>query len=277
MGIKALVDDSLFLEHAGRLDGALALLLAAIGASSKLQFPDGTKSRTRFDRSGNPVDMGDGEAFKLFLGGRLRKLLFGGPQWVEDDHPSGLVFVYRDKQIDFAEFIYKYMRCPLLHEAALPESVKVSTPTNQYTVQFDVSETELRIGGGWSNVLREAVQGAFVNAAEFGRKHLKMVITDGADEDQVKAEIASQFEMDADRIYGCIKLLHLLRSSLDTDPEDPALADQVLKLFNENIAPPWIITALSSRHACDSDGSLTDKGIQLMRAVGRRIRFEIAA
>lgn len=71
MSIRQQVEDARFLAQHGRHLGALTNLMLAVAASSRKTFSKGTKSIEQ----PNEV-MEDREAFTLFLGGRIRRLLF---------------------------------------------------------------------------------------------------------------------------------------------------------------------------------------------------------
>lgn len=125
MSIKEQVEDALFLSQNGRHVGALTNLMLAIAASSRKTFPRGAKSREEPSK-----EMGDGEAFTLFLGGRIRKILFGdygGP----DIGNSGISVGFRGKQYDVAYILYKFYRCELVHNGELPEDIEFQPPQIQ--------------------------------------------------------------------------------------------------------------------------------------------------
>jgi hypothetical protein len=69
--IRDRVEDAAILIARGRHDGALLSLLAAVAGSSRKALPKGSQSLS------NPKDfMRDGEAFRMFLGGRIQRLLY---------------------------------------------------------------------------------------------------------------------------------------------------------------------------------------------------------
>src|SRR5262245_48988787 len=79
MSILQQIEDAKFLAQNRRYLGALTNVMLAVAASSRKCFPKGTLSLEK------PTElMGDREAFTLFLGGRIRKVLFGdhgGPDY----------------------------------------------------------------------------------------------------------------------------------------------------------------------------------------------------
>ena len=99
-----LLDANILLDY-GRHEGALLSVLVAVSGSFRRRFPKGTPSlRAR-------KDMGDREAFETFLRQEMQKtrircmVLFEG-----ECQPVEKVF-------------YKWLRCSLAHEGALPEQI----------------------------------------------------------------------------------------------------------------------------------------------------------
>lgn len=107
----------------GMYQGALLLSLVAVAATSRERFPRGTRSRI------SPAQtMGDREAFTTFLLEEINVLL-GLP------HLGKLAaVVFRDFCTNDREnrtegrlehILYEYMRCSLVHSAALPPNIEL--------------------------------------------------------------------------------------------------------------------------------------------------------
>src|SRR5256885_6365951 len=122
MTVRQQVEDATFLAEHGRHVGALTMLLLAVAASSRRTFPKGTRSLK------NPKEeMSDPEAFTCFLGGRIRKILFGDFGGPDHGH-SGVSVGFRGQQHDVAYVLYKFYRCELVHDGELPEDVEFTSP-----------------------------------------------------------------------------------------------------------------------------------------------------
>jgi hypothetical protein len=103
MSIKTQVDDAAFLYHHNRHLGALTNLMLAVAGSSSKIFPVGTPSMSEPpSKSGKLPAMTDGEIFELFLGGRLRKIMYTETN-SKDIGSSGILFSYKGNQFTIAE------------------------------------------------------------------------------------------------------------------------------------------------------------------------------
>ncbi len=142
--------------------------------------------------------MGDGEAFTLFLGGRIRKIRiklpkvdyfgdFGGP----DIGNSGISVNFKGKQLDVAYILYKYYRCELVHEGELPEDIEFTPPANDKNIGVSnggvvsvsiSSGNTMNLDYGWIGLLVNAVTHARCNGELFGIEHFDLVAVDGVNE-----------------------------------------------------------------------------------------------
>lgn len=105
MTIRERIEDADFLVAHGRSVGALAMIMVAIASTSRKRFPKGTPSIDDPAR-----EMGDGEAFKAFLGGRIADLmLFRHNRGTIG--PSGISIEWNGQPRDLACLLYKYYRC----------------------------------------------------------------------------------------------------------------------------------------------------------------------
>lgn len=142
MSIQARAEDSLPLWNGGRLEGAFLNALVAVAATSRRRFPDRKA-------------VGDREAFVRFL---------------EAAHSVRISVEYRNKCLPVEQIFYKWFRCPLLHEGALPVDIQFISDSKPGTVSVRAGgapEHVLRVSHGWFHHMIGAVASAPENAAEF--------------------------------------------------------------------------------------------------------------
>ena len=115
-GIQKRVDDALFLWKSGRHDSAFLIALVAVAATARLRYPK----------------MKDKEGFERFL--RDTRLRVSGVEFRGECRPLEHVF-------------YKWLRCQLVHEGALPVDI-------QFMADDDPQWMSLRAGGAPEYVLK---------------------------------------------------------------------------------------------------------------------------
>lgn len=280
MTIREQVEDASFLAQNGRYVGALTTLMLAVAASARRTFPKGTKS------SEKPKDeMSDREAFTLFLGGRIRKILFGdfgGP----DEGTSGISVSFRNAQHDVAYVLYKYYRCELVHDGELPEDVEFSG-ANQHSTGLNISNCGLQVSistgnkmvldHGWIDLLREAVTNARCNGAEFGIQHFDLVPILGVDEATFLASLAEKYKTSPGRVQ---ILKHAVRK-LSPDTISNAAESAITKNFSALVESQEInggaITGLRSHGFTNDRGVLLQRGVELLRDIASKYRLAAAS
>jgi hypothetical protein len=109
MSISARVEDAQFLWKSGRKVGALLSMLVAVSATSRKRYPQGTLSQ---DQPGK--EMGDGEAFRRFLGAEFHRI-FG---------LRAVLVRFRGRDVDFVQILWKFVRCELEHDAEIPSDIR---------------------------------------------------------------------------------------------------------------------------------------------------------
>jgi hypothetical protein len=103
--VQARIEDAGVLADAGRLEGALLMLLVAVAATSRKRYPPATPSKVNAGKK-----MGDAEAFKTFLRDEMWRLMKGADEIVE----------FRGASMRIEDFLYKFLRNELAHEGGLP-------------------------------------------------------------------------------------------------------------------------------------------------------------
>ncbi len=272
MSIKQQVEDALFLAEHGRHLGALTNLMLAVAASSRKTFPKDTTKSVKDPKKA----MGDGEAFTLFLGGRIRKILFGdfgGP----DIGNSGISVNFKGKQLDVAYILYKYYRCELVHEGELPEDIEFTPPANDKNIGVSNGGVSVSISSGntmnldygWIGLLVNAVTHARCNGELFGIEHFDLVAVDGVNERDHCDSIVKKFGITPGR-YNILKeaTRHITPACVVSD-NDEVLIQKFSRLVEKNIINGGAITGLSSHQLSDKAGKLLPKGVEIIREIGK--------
>ncbi len=173
MSVADRVADAAALSRAGRVEGALLMLLTAVAGSALKRLPADTPSRWK---PGTP--MLDGERFQLFLGGRISFLLLGDDG--EDDLHGGLITLrFQGQEYSLPRLLYALYRCPLVHESGLPHGVffgelpEDARGLHLSMAGFDIATWQqgddvLGLSVGWMTLLYQAVITAPCNEDEFG-------------------------------------------------------------------------------------------------------------
>lgn len=123
MSIKSRVEDAMVLWNAGRKEGAWVLALVAAAATSRKRYP---KPQIKTDR----------EAFTAFIRDITMTLVYGKP--ASDKRPA---VVFGDVLLE--EIIYKDMRCKLVHEGEIEETVVL----DEYRLVDGNMTATMRVGG----------------------------------------------------------------------------------------------------------------------------------
>lgn len=281
MTIREQVQDASFLAHHGRYIGALTILMLAVAASSRRTFLKGTKSREK-----PKEEMSDREAFTLFLGGRLRKILFGGFN-APGEGDSGISVHFRGKQYDVAHILYKYYRCELVHDGELPDDVEF-TATERHDAGIGINNRCLRfsIGGagdkltldhGWIDLLVEAVVNARCNGAEFGVQHFDLIPLHGIDDHIFLATLVGKYGTRLDQVQILKHAVLRLSPTLISDNTNDAIAEKFKELVESQDINGGAITALRSHGFTDWQGCLQQRGIELLREIASVYRLVAAS
>ena len=259
MGIKEQVDGAVMLAQAGSRHSALALLLLAIGASSRRMF---TKAQMPSDRA----------AFCQFLGGRLQKVLFRGDLGPDFPANSGISIDLNGTQIDIAQALYKYVRNGVVHEAEVASEVEfedTAPVTGQsFTASINIGTVngKLRFGDGWLEALATVISRARCNAREFGFTYRHVTLKSGIDEQVVLSDCAS----------GGLKggIYELIREHMVFARHGELASDEGLRTWFRRIVAQGIFNggavtgmAFSEPRLSDFAGELTTQGVAIVRLI----------
>jgi hypothetical protein len=269
MSIRQQVEDAAFLGQHGRHLGALTNLMLAVAASSRKAFPRGTKS---IEKPNEP--MSDREAFTQFLGGRIRRLLFGSygsPEFGD----SGLSIGFKGKQYDIAYILYKLYRCELVHEGELPEDVEFSAgekenglAVSQHGLSVSISAGEkLVLEHGWIGLLSQAVANARCNGSEFGIVHFELIPRGTATEAEIEANAIAKYNMTPGRFQILREVVRLISPTTVEASDDTKLNLNFLSLLQAGQISGGAVTGLASRDLSTYEGTLLPKGLSAVREI----------
>lgn len=273
MSIREQVEDAIFLAQNQRYKGALTNLMLAVAASSRKTFPDGTKSLEEPSEK-----MGDREAFTLFLGGRIRKILFGDFGGPETGN-SGISVNFKGKQYDMAYILYKFYRCGLVHEGELPEDIEFQPPQTSENNGLSVSNSGLSVSissgdkmvldYGWIDLLVNCIVNARCNGDEFGISYYELVPNNGVDEENFAQEAVRQYAITRGRFE---ILKHAVRR-ISPNVIEKCTDAEISKHFSELVRLGEInggaITGLSSYNLSNSAGVIQPKGLEIIRHIAK--------
>lgn len=158
MSISDRIEDGRVLWENGRKEGALAMILIAAAATSRIRYP-----RPQY---------GDREAFKSFIRDEL-------PTITETQSESLQVPFLGQKQ-SLEDILYVHLRCSLVHEAAVPEWIEFTEPEykkgEKWNILFLRPDEGLGLPEGWVLNLAKAVREAPENLPTFQAAELNELI-----------------------------------------------------------------------------------------------------
>jgi len=151
MGIRARLDDALFLYHNDRRDGALLNVLVALAATSRRRYP-----REKYN---------DKVAFVRFVADEM-PVITGGVKNLIVRVPGGETVEFPDGLMPLGECLYRFVRCTLAHEATLPNNVEfIATESGKISV--GITDAKIRLSDSFMKGLIRAVIYAPENADVF--------------------------------------------------------------------------------------------------------------
>lgn len=271
MSVREQIEDAAFLAEHGRYIGALTNLMLAVAASSRKSFPKGTMSVE------NPREkMGDREAFTLFLGGRIRKILFGDFGGPEAGN-SGISMSFRGRQHDVAFILYKFYRCELVHDGELPEDVEFNAPepgsapglnvTNR-GIQVSISAGDkMVLDHGWIDLLINAVVNARCNGPEFGIKHYALLPLPDVDDQSFLNATVLKHGTSLGRVQILKHAVRRLSPKSIGEGTDETISIRFQQLVDSGEINGGAITGLSSHGLTDRGGRLQSRGLEIIREI----------
>lgn len=110
------IKDAIILWNHNRREGSFIQIIIAITATARKRYPKG-----RFN---------DNEAFKKFLLDEMDKIT-GGPK-------CNVAFYYDGKyKVPLEEILYKIIRCQLIHEGELPQTITFTEPIHKNSSRYN--------------------------------------------------------------------------------------------------------------------------------------------
>ncbi len=148
MSVKNLVDDAKVLWDGGRKNSAFALILIAFAATARLRYPK---------------PMRDGESFKRFIRDELPTILGTGD--------TSVSLPFKGVSTPVEDILYHELRCQLIHEGELPDSIVFTPKTFRDGAPYDVITITDPFGmpEGWVLNMARVVMNAPENASQYGR------------------------------------------------------------------------------------------------------------
>lgn len=154
MSIRARVEDAHVLYAIGRSEAALLCLLTAAAATSRRRRPHGMLSERHEGKQ-----MGDGEAFELFLEDEMPKMC----------RVKNYNLKYRDQMIRMEHLFWKWLRCELSHAASLPHDIRFDPDDRPGAIKVSIEDDgTVALSHGWLDALSAVIVGAPENGDQFG-------------------------------------------------------------------------------------------------------------
>ena len=137
MTVRQRLEDARTLANAGRQEGAFIQILIAATATA----------RKRFDRK----LWDDGESFKNFIYDEMG-VITGGPKYKVE-------LPFLGKHTPLEDILYQHLRCQLIHEGEMPETIVFTRPKSENGTNDDFLHlgSPLGIPEGWIERLATAV------------------------------------------------------------------------------------------------------------------------
>jgi hypothetical protein len=135
MSIRDRLEDATVLFSVGRHEGAFVHVLIAAAATARKRY-----TRDQWD---------DSESFRNFIYDEMG-IITGGPKY-------GVVFPFLGQRSPLEDILYHHLRCQLLHEGAMPDSVVFMEPSPVYGKNILHLGIPLGFPVGWIEQLATAV------------------------------------------------------------------------------------------------------------------------
>jgi hypothetical protein len=150
LGIRRRIEDAHVLWREGRKEGAFAQVLLAVAATARKRYPKaphGVQPVPDEQRPHAGEYARDGNAFKTFVLDEMKKIT-GGLKY-------GVAFPFQGANTPLEEILYEHLRCALIHEGGMPDSIVLTQPVRDGEKTFDVLQLRDPLGfpEGWINTL----------------------------------------------------------------------------------------------------------------------------
>ncbi len=156
LGIRRRIEDARVLWQAGRKEGAFGQILIAVAATARKRYPlppQGAKP-VPDDQRPNPGEYAkDGNGFKTFILDEMEKIT-GGLKY-------NVAFPFQGETTPLEDILYEHLRCVLVHEGGMPDSITLLEPVHEGGKKFNVLRLRDPLGfpEGWvDNLLTVVVQ-----------------------------------------------------------------------------------------------------------------------
>src|SRR5260370_28339179 len=156
LGIRRRIEDARVLWQAGRKEGAFGQILIAVAATARKRYPlppQGAKP-VPDDQRPNPGEYAkDGNGFKTFILDEMEKIT-GGLKY-------NVAFPFQGETTPLEDILYEHLRCVLVHEGGMPDSITLLEPVHEGGKKFNVLRLRdpLAVPDGWvDNLLTVVVQ-----------------------------------------------------------------------------------------------------------------------
>jgi len=137
MSIRDRLEDAQFLLSAKRHQGAFIQVLIAAAGTARKRYPSS--------------EWDDSESFRNFIHDELGI--------ITSAFRYGAVFPYEGRQVPIEDIFYQQLRCQLIHEGTMPESIEFSEPILEEGKLCDVMDlgSPFRIPVRWIEGLAKAI------------------------------------------------------------------------------------------------------------------------
>lgn len=124
MSIRSRLEDATILFSAGRREGAFVQVLIAAAATSRKRY-----KQDEWD---------DSESFKNFIYDELGVITNG--------MKYNVVFPFQGRNTPLEDIFYHHLRCQLVHEGEMPETIAFSEPRDVDGIKYSVLKLERQLG-----------------------------------------------------------------------------------------------------------------------------------
>jgi hypothetical protein len=260
MSIRQLVEDARALAENGRTLGAFTLLIAMIGASARLRYPQ-------------PI--GDAKAYKDFLRQELVRMTTG-------EHLSSrslMSFNLNGESTTFEHVIYKYYRCELIHEGKLKtgfvfEDSQSDRPS--LTVKTN-SNGDLVLDAGLIPYFDYLIKSCKENRVAFGFTEQRAIPNDGRSYQDVYQKFATKFALRAPSAMPALLRIWMDMDRTAFDRTNEEILRSVKLAFTTEATPitgdNYLRAHKLSTGPLDTTGSLTDNAISLFKCINQSFKI----